>query len=102
MWSSKYKYMDQLAALEACHPVPVEAAPAVLSHIETPVNRPRWRAGLAEFRDQEFAQFILDGIEKGFRIGFQRGSVLRQVGHNMPCPDAKVVDEYLRQEMCLN
>ena len=74
----------------------------MLSHSKTPVNRPKWRAGLAEFRDQEFAQFILDGLEKGLRIGFRRGSVLRQVGHSMLCPDLKVVDEYLRREMCLN
>ena len=102
MWSSKYKYMDQVAALGACCPVSAEAAPAVLSHIETPANRPKWRAGLAEFRDREFAQFILEGLEKGFRIGFRRGSVLSQVGHNMPCPDMNVVDEYLRREMSLN
>ena len=62
----------------------------------------RWRAGLAKFRDQEFAQFILDGLEQGFRIGFQRGSALIQAGRNMPCPDASVVDEYLRREMSLN
>ena len=94
--------MEQLTGLGACHPLPAEATPAVLSHIEMPVNLCRWRAGLVELRDQEFAQFILQGLQQGFRIGFQRGSPLMQAGHNMPCPDARVVEEYLRREINLN
>ena len=57
---------------------------------------------MAKFSDQVFAQYILTRLEEGFRIGFRRGAVLRQVGRNMPCPDSRVVDEYLRSELSLN
>ena len=41
VWSSKYKYMDQLSALDACRPGSAAAVPAAWSHIEIPVNMER-------------------------------------------------------------
>ena len=70
--------MDQLSELNACRPASAEAVPAAWSHIETPVNMEK--AGLAKFSDQVFARNILTGLEQGFRIGFRRDVVLRQVG----------------------
>ena len=51
---------------------------------------------------REFAQFILDGLKQGYIIGFLKDAVISQVGRNMLCPDASVVDEYLRREQSLN
>ena len=60
-------------------------------------------AALAAHPAQEFARYILDGFEQGFRIGFSYDkAILRQVGRNMPCSNSEVVDEYLSEELKLN
>ena len=45
----------------------------------------------------------MDGLEKGFRVGFNYGqAILKQGGHNMPCSNPAVVDSYLAEEVKLN
>ena len=95
--------MQQLRELHRCRPPPHHVATAQLSHIETPVKLSAWRAALAAHPAQEFARYILDGLEQGFRIGFSYDkAILRQVGRNMPCSNSEVVDEYLSEELKLN
>ena len=58
---------------------------------------------LANHPDQAFARYICDGIEHGFRIGFQRDSPLRSATINMESarqhPD--IISEYLQKELSL-
>ena len=61
-----YPYTSDLLALAACtNPLPPPLPPA-LCNITTPLN---WRACLAPHSDQAYAQYLLDGIANGFRIG---------------------------------
>ena len=58
---------------------------------------------LANHPDQAFARYICDGIEHGFRIGFQRDSPLRSATINMESarqhPD--IISKYLQKELSL-
>ena len=59
-----------------------------------------WRSALAAQPDEDFAKYILDGLEQGFRIGFSYDkAVLLQY---MPCPNPEVVTKCLSEELQLN
>ena len=74
-----------------------------LKHVESPVKIEIWKAALASHSDQRFAEYIIDDLEHGFRIGFQRGkATLWQEGTNMHCPHYTVVSEYLATKVKLN
>ena len=71
--------------------------------IDTPVKLSWWKSALANHPDQAFAKHILDGLEQGFRIGFNHDkSVVRQSGCNIPCPNPEAVDKYLARIMWLS
>ena len=62
-----------------------------------------WRQSLATHPDQHFVQYILKGLEKGFRIGFQyQQAQLKQCSSNMVIKDPSVVSDYLHTELRLN
>ena len=95
----------QLLGLDSCRPVECQATTRsdALKHVESPVQLEVWKAALASHPDQRFAEFIIDGLGQGFRIGFQHGkATLWQEGTNMHCPDHTVVSEYLATEVKLN
>ena len=56
---------------------------------------------MATHPDPEFAQFILSGIEGGFRIGYCRQQQLVPASHNLPSArdHAEVVEQYLTDEI---
>ena len=62
-----------------------------------------WEVALTQHPEQRFAQYILNGLEHGFRIGFQHGKApLQQAGYNLQCPEPSIVSEYLSNELKLN
>ena len=69
-WAGRYVYMDDLRGLDACRPVGAQAVPAELQRIATPLHHGQWSVELRQHPDQEFASFLLRGLEQGFRIGF--------------------------------
>ena len=60
-----------------------------------------WTAAMATHSVPEFAQFILSGIEGGFRIGYCRRQLLVPASHNLPSArdHAEVVEQYLTDEI---
>lgn len=95
--------MEQLTGLDSCRPLTKSVMSAAMMHLETPVKLPVWEAALAQHPDQRFAQYILHGLEHGFRIGFQHGKApLQQAGYNLQCPEPSIVSEYLSNELKLN
>ena len=71
--------------------------------VSTPLALDAWSQSLAPHPDRAFANYICEGIQCGFRIGFQRGSPLKSATSNMESarqhPD--IVSEYLRNEIAL-
>ena len=97
-----YEYTADLLCLDFCRPNSALTVPA-LSVISTPLTRDVWVEVLASHPDQAFARYICDGIEHGFRIGFQRGYPLRSATANMESAHQhpNVISEYLRKELSL-
>ena len=62
-----------------------------------------WKETLLQHPNRELAEYVLEGIEKGFRIGFNHQShrhLLQAAGRNMPSAGrhADVISDYLREE----
>ena len=84
-------------------PRPPVAVQRAVAHVTTPLRRLAWRAALAGHPDPQFVAYILDGIEGGFRIGFERPRPLRSASSNCPSAEAhsQVVVAYIEKEVAL-
>jgi hypothetical protein len=62
---------------------------------------PLWRRALAGHPDQTFARYALEGIEHGFRVGFDHATALSPAGQNMPLARAHsaVITDYITGEL---
>lgn len=100
----QYTYGAQLANLEARVPPTLHRLPEALLEITTPLRGQVWAQELAEHPDREFANYVTNGITNGFRVGFDRTSVLHSCSGNMKSAleHPKVVSDYLDQEKALN
>ena len=70
--------------------------------IHTPLVLESWRCALEEYPNQPLAQFFLNGIAKGFKIGRDYGSVcLRSARKNLDTAlqHKEVISEYLQTEI---
>ena len=95
--------MKQLHKLDACRPNNSLELPALLKHIETPVNLATWERAMLSHPDRQFTNFILKGLSEGFRVGYQYDTAeLKQEGKNMPCSNPQVITEYLQNELKAN
>lgn len=65
-----YKYTGDLLELERCVPSEPKVIPHTLLSVVTPLKRLAWVKELHSHPDREFIDFILRGLENGFRIGF--------------------------------
>ena len=99
---SPYPYTEDLLALSACVSNNSAPLPPNLQQVQTPLRVVQWCTVLASHPDQRFARYILDGIEKGFRIGFDslqhsytpcKGNMLSILAH------PQVVQDYLEHEL---
>lgn len=68
--STEYIYSGQLRALEQGVSVGPLTLPPEACKICTPLKPEAWQVLLKDHPDSWFSNFILRGIEKGFRIGF--------------------------------
>ena len=97
----RYIYMSDLKTL-SCHTAsPASSLPKLLSTVTTPLNVEAWRSELSDHPDQEFVGYLLDGIQHGFRIGFDSEhhrcvSAKRNMMSALQNPE--VVGEYLAKE----
>ena len=49
----------------------------------TPLNLPAWRQKLSKHPDGDYARYILNGIEHGFRLGVQEPRPFKSANRNM-------------------
>ena len=102
MFDGKYIYWADLQAMRSCKPPRRLVVPPELGVITTPLVASVWEAELRGHPDSEFADFLVEGIRCGFRIGFDYGS---QVGisatNNMHSAreHPEPIDRYVREEM---
>ena len=63
-------------ALQACIPLCQSIKlPAVAERIVTPLKLDNWIRAMAAYPDPQFVSYIASGIQQGFWVGFQYGSV---------------------------
>ncbi len=65
-----YAYAADLIALNSFTNLHPPALPECLTKITTPLDSKAWAAYLAAHPDQAFADYIVNGITQGFRVGF--------------------------------
>ena len=98
-----YQYMEDLQQLARAKPPELLARRPQLSEIHSPLRRklPAWRQELRDHGDRRFAKYILDGIEHGFRVGFDHSYPLVPASRNMPSASshAEVIDAYIAGEV---
>lgn len=97
-----YTYTDDHIRLEKCEHREQLNLPLSALIVHTPLNGKMWSALLMEHPDKKFVEYILNGFSHGFRIGFNRDSVLNlhSAKRNMQSASdhSQVIDEYLRNE----
>ncbi len=94
----QYPYMTHLKELERRKPELLELPPW-LWRVETPLVLDEWRKNLVVHPDPEY---LLRGIQQGFRIGFRYGSRSRKsakANMKLAMDNPSVVDEYLVKEV---
>ena len=101
---NNYPYTPQLMSLHACDNS-IAGLPMLLSEqskIISPVNPQFWEDGLATHPDREFAPFSTQGLQYGFRIGFQTDIVqLRsaRANHQSVVYHLGVLSQYFDREV---
>ena len=76
-----YQYTPQLKALDSCTPEIRGTHPNLTVKANSPLLLAAWSAALRSHPDADFTGYLLDGIEQGFRIGYNY--------HSQPCQSAK-------------
>ena len=90
-----YRYTRDLLALDSHRPPSCNLPSPRFCEVVTPLNSNRWEDAPP---DRAFATYIIRGIEHGFRVGFQFGTLSCRSSHaNTPsasqCSD--MIDELL-------
>ena len=103
-WLSLYPYTADLICLDGARPMKESPIPEILLSISTPLVTHRWAHALHNHPDRAFVRYILEGLEHGFRIGFdKRNTRLRSARANTQSAllHPTVVTEYLQKEISL-
>ena len=99
---SPYPYTAQLQQLQACMPAENPQLPQELLGITTPLVLHQWQQRLLTHPDRQFSALILEGIQFGFRIGFNyQTQQLKPRKKNLrsATEHPEVVEAYLRKEV---
>ena len=63
-------YTHDLLVFQRAVPSIDYVIPSLLSHVQTPLNVPVWEAKLASHPDRLFAEYVMNGLSSGFRVGY--------------------------------
>ena len=101
-WRLLYEYTADLMCLDFCRP-PTHNHSANLQEVSTPLILQTWSVAQEPHPDRAFADYILRGLQEGFRIGFRQESPLRSAKTNMlsALQHPEVIDAYLGKELAL-
>ena len=95
----RYQYVGDLMKLqlgESCGMIDSR-----LTSVNTPLNYAAWKQQLQCHLDQDFVEYILNGIQIGFRIGVNPIASFKSAKQNMQSAmeNKLVVDEYIQKEV---
>lgn len=98
---SQYRCLQDLRSLGRYVPRSVVKLPNKLTEVRTPLRVTVWRRALESHPDREFVQFMLTGVQEGFRIGYDRCRTHQSATRNMKSANenSAVVEQYLHTEM---
>ena len=74
--SEQYPFRQQLMALDRKHSSVPRPLPKMICQINTPGKLEVWQKELEDHPDKAFSHYILQGLEQGFRVGFDYTSNL--------------------------
>ena len=91
-------------ALDSKHSSVPRPLPKMICQINTPGKLEVWQKELEGHPDKVFSHYILQGLEQGFRVGFDYTSNLLPSKRNMlpAAQHREVVSGYLGEELALN
>jgi len=95
-------YTKDLLRLQQCTPVKDTKQSACLAEVNTPLQFSVWKKYLADHPDEAFRDYILEGIQQGFRVGFDyQGNKCHPAAGNLKSAreNAGVVEEYIAKEV---
>lgn len=94
-------YMPQLQQLERCRAPFI--APHQVQEISSPLVVEKWAALLDTHPDKDFVTYILQGISKGFRIGYDYTRKSKGATSNLlsASQNPEVVTRYIQEEVAL-
>ena len=98
--SGLYQYTDHLLEYESLPSKWDHIDPRLLP-ITTPLYVDVWEQCLASHPDQQFAHYVVQGLCRGFHIGFNASSLLKAASRNMPSTSEQhnIVSKYLQDEI---
>lgn len=98
-----YQYTEDLYRLESARPSETPQIKSYLQAVSSPLrdHLPAWSCYLADHPDSRFRDYMLNGIQYGFRIGFDYSAPLRSARQNMllATNHPEAIDEYIKGEV---
>ena len=93
--------MTDLSLLNSFHQVKNVSHLIFSKEVWSPLREPAWTEELVGHPDKSFVEFILQGIQEGFRIGHDRRHYLVPATSNLSIDNPQAVTEYLDREVTL-
>ena len=98
-------YTHELLRLQQCTPARDIRLNPPLAEVNTPLQLPVWRKYLADHPDVAFRDYILEGIQEGFRVGYdyQSHKCYPATGNLKSAREnAEVVEAYIAKEVAVH
>ena len=99
--NNNYVYLDHLSTFDICRPVEDLSCLVISPEIHSPLLASVWETELLGHPDRAFVKYILQGLNSGFRIGFDRRQHISSASGNLHIDKPEVVTEYLQREVLL-
>ena len=100
--NGSYLYIDHLLSLDSFVDPSSQLTSSLALEACCPLSVSQWSQDLCHHPDKAFSSYILQGIEFGFRIGFDRSQALHSAPFNLPSQNSSVISDYLKREISLN
>ena len=97
----RYLLTTDLRVLDSCRPVTSDCSLSTKQKYLSPLRIETWSQELATHPDKDYVSYIIEGISKGFRIGFNRRCELQPSLASTMTKNTEVISEYLHREVSL-
>ena len=98
-----YYYTDQLISRNSTY---TNTNHHLISYLSLSVNSPlilsQWQQELYHHSDKRYTKYILQGIEEGFKIGFNNFHILQLSTSNLPTPNPSTIywESFMEENIC--